>query len=46
LNVAYIIQPEFEAAISITTKLYREYGVSEEEIPGKLHRLKIEHGMG
>jgi len=46
LNVAYIIQPEFEAAIAITTKLYREYGVSEEEIPGKLHRLKIEHGMG
>jgi CPA2 family monovalent cation:H+ antiporter-2 len=46
LNVAHIIQPEFEAAISITTKLFREYGVPEEEIPGKLHRLKIEHGMG
>ncbi len=46
LHVTHIIQPEFEAAISITTKLYREYGVSEEEIPGKLQRLKIEHGMG
>lgn len=46
LHVAHIIQPEFEAAISITTKLFREYGVPEEEIPGKLHRLKIEHGMG
>ena len=45
LHVAHIIQPEFEAAISITTKLFREYGVPEEEIPGKLHRLKIEHGM-
>ena len=46
LHVAHIIQPEFEAAISITTKLYRDYGVPEEEIPGKLQRLKIEHGMG
>ncbi|KKR78614.1 MAG: hypothetical protein UU25_C0036G0007 [Microgenomates group bacterium GW2011_GWB1_40_9] len=46
LHVSQIIQPEFEAAISITTKLFREYGVPEEEISGKLHRLKIEHGMG
>jgi CPA2 family monovalent cation:H+ antiporter-2 len=46
LHVAHIIQPEFEAAISITTKLFREYGVPEEEISGKLQRLKIEHGMG
>ncbi len=46
LHVAHIIQPEFEAAISITTKLFRKYGVPEEDIPGKLQRLKIEHGMG
>lgn len=46
LHVSHIVQPEFEAAISITTKLFRDYGVAEEEIPGKLQRLKIEHGMG
>jgi CPA2 family monovalent cation:H+ antiporter-2 len=46
LGVATIVQPEFEAALSLVTKLFREYAISEEEIPGKLHRLKIEHGMG
>lgn len=46
LGVSTIIQPEFEASMAMTTKLYREYAVPEEEIPGKLQRLKIEHGMG
>ena len=45
LKVETIIQPEFEAALSIIHKLLSEFGVSSEEIDGKISRLKIEHGM-
>lgn len=46
LGVHTIIQPEFEAALSIVTRLLTDFGVSAEEIAGKVSRLKIEHGLG
>ncbi len=45
LRVEIIVQPEFEAAISIVNKLLSEFGLVPEEIDGKIRRLKIEHGM-
>jgi len=46
LGVGSIIQPEFEAALSIVKKLLREFGTQEADIQGKVARLKIEHGIG
>lgn len=46
LGVTTIIQPEFEAAVSIVERLLPEFGVSPEDVDGKISRLKIEHGMG
>lgn len=46
LGVDTIIQPEFEAAVTITNKLLTQFGVENEEIAGKISRLKIEHGLG
>lgn len=46
LGVSSIVQPEFEAALAIAERLLGEYTVPEEEIAGKISRLKIEHGMG
>lgn len=45
LRVETIIQPEFEAALSIVHRLLQDFGASQEEIDGKIKRLKIEHGM-
>lgn len=44
LGVQTIIQPEFEAALSIVERLLPDFGVSKEDVPGKIARLKIEHG--
>ncbi len=46
LGVSTIIQPEFEAALSITEKILKSYGKQAEYIDGKISRLKIEHGLG
>lgn len=46
LGVQTIVQPEFEAALTIINKLMSDFGISEEETLGKLQRLKIEHGLG
>ena len=46
LRVQTVIQPEFEAALAIVRKLLSEFGVEENEISGKVSRLKIEHGLG
>ena len=46
LGVTTIIQPEFEAAVTIVERLLPEFGVSPEDVDGKISRLKIEHGMG
>jgi len=45
LGVSCLIQPEFEAALSIIHRVLQFFGVSDEEIAGKIKRLKIEHGM-
>lgn len=46
LGVQTIIQPEFEAALTIVAKLLSDFGISEDEVSGKMSRLKIEHGIG
>lgn len=46
LGVQILVQPEFEAALSVINKLLPEYGVSAVDIAGKISRLKIEHGLG
>lgn len=46
LGVDAVVQPEFEAAISIVERLLPTLGVSEADIAGKISRLKIEHGAG
>jgi CPA2 family monovalent cation:H+ antiporter-2 len=46
LGVDAVVQPEFEAAISIVERLLPSFGVSEEDMAGKISRLKIEHGEG
>jgi len=44
--VQTVIQPEFEAALTIVNKLLNDFGVPPEEMAGKMSRLKIEHGIG
>jgi CPA2 family monovalent cation:H+ antiporter-2 len=46
MGVGLVIQPEFEAALTIVERLFADFGVAQEEIPGKVSRLKLEHGMG
>lgn len=46
LGVQTIIQPEFEAALTIVNKLFMDFGIEDEERNGKITRLKIEHGAG
>lgn len=46
LGVQILVQPEFEAALSVINKLLPEFGVSPDDISGKISRLKIEHGLG
>lgn len=46
LGVTVVIQPEFEASITVVEKLLPSFGVSPEDVSGKITRLKIEHGLG
>jgi CPA2 family monovalent cation:H+ antiporter-2 len=46
LGVDAVIQPEFEAALSIVERLLPSYGVAEADVAGEISRLKIEHGAG
>lgn len=46
LGVHVAVQPEFEAAVSLTGKILAQYGVNEDDIAHKVTRLKIEHGQG
>ncbi|MFZ5844871.1 MAG: cation:proton antiporter, partial [Patescibacteria group bacterium] len=46
LGVHTLVQPEFEASLSIVTRLLTDFGLPGEEIAGKISRLKIEHGLG
>ncbi len=45
LGAGVVIQPEFEAALSIVKKIMLGYKMPKEDIIGKVKRLKIEHGM-
>ncbi len=45
LGVTSVIQPEFEAALSITDKILTSFGTKQKDIEGKITRLKIEHGL-
>ncbi len=46
LGVDAVVQPEFEAAVSIVERILPSFGVAGEDVAGKISRLKIEHGAG
>lgn len=46
LGVHTIVQPEFEAAISIVSRVLTDFGIAADDLSGKISRLKIEHGLG
>lgn len=45
LGVWQVIQPEFEAAITLLKKVLKLYGFEKEEIKKRLQYLKMEHGV-
>lgn len=45
LGVEVVVQPEFEASLSIIRKILLLKGLTKEEISSKIKRLKMEHGM-
>jgi len=46
LGVTMIVQPEFEASLSILDRLLPQFGITKDNASGKIARLKIEHGVG
>lgn len=40
-----VVQPEFEASLSIIKRIYHWHKLEKEDIVNKLRRLKIEHGI-
>jgi len=45
LGVDLVVQPEFEASLSIIRRIYRWRKMDRIEIVNKIKRLKIEHGL-
>lgn len=45
LGVHTIVQPEFEAALTIIYKLFDDFNIDRTDAQGKISRLKIEHGI-
>jgi len=45
LGVHLVVQPEFEASLSIIKKIYLLHNLSKEDVINKIRRLKIEHGL-
>ncbi|OGK13080.1 hypothetical protein A3C98_03145 [Candidatus Roizmanbacteria bacterium RIFCSPHIGHO2_02_FULL_37_15] len=45
LGVEVVVQPEFEASLSIVRRILYRRGFDSEEIARSIKRLKIEHGM-
>ncbi len=45
LGVNMVVQPEFEASLSIIKKVYLWHNLSKEEALNKVKRLKLEHGL-
>jgi len=46
LGVNLVVQPEFEASLTIIKKVLFAFKLPREEIIGKVQRLKMERGMG
>lgn len=46
LGVDVVIQPEFEASLSIIKKVFLAFNLSKEEILSSLQRLRLEHRIG
>lgn len=46
LGAHVIIQPEFEAALSIIRKIFLSFNLPQDEIIAKIKRLKLGHGVG
>lgn len=45
LGVDLVIQPEFEASLSIVRRIYSLHKMDKIEVVNKIKRLKIEHGL-
>lgn len=45
LGVKIIIQPEFEAFLSMVCQILQAFGFESQEVVSKIKRIKIEHGM-
>ena len=45
LGVDVVVQPEFEASLSIIKKIYLWHSMEKNDIMEKIRRLKIEHGI-
>ncbi len=45
LGAHTVIQPEFEAALSMIKKILLNFNIPRDTIVGKIKRLKLEHGM-
>ena len=45
LGAEVVVQPEFEAALSIVKKVFAGFNIPRKDIVGKVQRLKLEHGM-
>lgn len=45
LGAHVVVQPEFEAALNITSRVLLDFGITPEVVSGKIARLKIEHGQ-
>lgn len=45
LGAEFVVQPEFEAALSIVKKILTSFNLNKADIQSKIRRLKIEHGM-
>ncbi|MBI3290553.1 cation:proton antiporter [Candidatus Microgenomates bacterium] len=43
LGVAEVVQPEFEAALSIIHRVFQSFGMSREEVSKRLKTIKSEH---
>ncbi len=45
LGVETVIQPEFEASLSMIHRVLQKMGIEREEVANKIKRIKLEHGM-
>jgi voltage-gated potassium channel Kch len=45
LGANLVVQPEFEASLTIIKKIYLWHKMDKQDIVNKIRRLKIEHGL-